>query len=173
MGRWGASEDAGPASRVGQLPGRTPSGDSFTPLPTEKSTQRPAGGVRHAVSNRPAAAACKLQVEPPPGATHKFVFLFFFFFLRKDPSPCYYFGHCSGFGTPPGLGARCLSSLSPPDPGAHDMKGGGLGRPRGRTALPEAPEPGDPSLVVWVSVLPPPRGGLEGKGWNAPFQGFP
>lgn len=81
--------------------------DSLTPPPTEKSAQRPAGGVRHAVTNRSGG-----RRPPTPGNAgcpeRRIVCLLFFcvgILLRVI-----IFGHCLGFGTPPGPGASPPSS---------------------------------------------------------------
>lgn len=71
--------------------------DSLTPPPTEKSAQRPAGGVRHAVTNRSGG-----RRPPTPGNAgcpeRRIVCLPFF--LHRDPSPCYYFWPLLGFRDP-------------------------------------------------------------------------
>lgn len=84
--------------------------DSLTPLPTEKSVQRPAGGVRHAVSNSSGG-----RRPPTPGNAgcleRRIVCLLFFLRLLR----VIIFGHCLGFGTPPGPGASLPSCRSAPD----------------------------------------------------------
>lgn len=108
-----------------------PSPDSLTPPPpTEKSAQRPAGGVRHAVSNRWGG-----RRPPTPGNAgcpeRRIVCLPLFcagILLRVI-----IFGHCLAFGTPPA--ASPSFSRSSPDSGAHDKRAPGLQGPSGGGSL--------------------------------------
>lgn len=141
--------------------------DSVTPLPTETSVQRPAGGVRHAVSNRSGG-----RRPPTPGnagCRERRIESVFLFFCAGILLRVIILGHCLGFGTPPGRGASPASSWAAPD-SAPDRRAPGLqGEAKG--VLRGMRVPGSLQPRGW-SLSPAPSGmPRERKGSNFPLQG--